>query len=166
MKVKQTLKNIIILIALVAVPIFLFSSVPVSAVAATKAKCDSTKTTCTCTDNPNANVAAGADTSCKNNNCAVDTAILTCNNVGSGKSVTDNGAWSLLLTAINILTGLIVVAAIGGFVYAGILYTTSAGNADQTKKALEFIRNVVIGVVAYALMFATLNFIIPGGLFN
>jgi hypothetical protein len=82
------------------------------------------------------------------------------------KTTISNGLWGLLLMAINILTGLIVVAAIGGLVYAGILYTSSGGNADQTKKAMEFIRNVIIGIVAYAVMFAVLNFIIPGGLFN
>ena len=80
--------------------------------------------------------------------------------------MTNNGIWALLLIVINILTGLIVIAAIGGLVYAGILYTSSGGNADQTKKAMEFIRNVVIGIIAYAVMFAVLNFIIPGGLFN
>lgn len=77
-----------------------------------------------------------------------------------------SGIWGLLLLAINILTAGVGIAAVGGFVYAGILYTSSAGNPEQTKKAIEFIRNIVIGVVAYALMFAFLNFIIPGGLFG
>lgn len=81
-------------------------------------------------------------------------------------STTSNGLWGLLLVAVNILTGLIGLIAVAGLVYAGILYTSAGGNADQTKKAIEFIRNVVIGIIAYALMFAFLNFIIPGGIFN
>lgn len=79
---------------------------------------------------------------------------------------TQSGIWGLLLLAINILTAGVGIAAVGGFVYAGILYTSSAGNPEQTKKAIEFIRNIVIGLVAYAVMFSFLNFIIPGGLFG
>lgn len=106
----------------------------------------------------------GAATTC-NNGCPVDTAIVSCKSVTvAGK--TDNGIWSLLLTAINILSAGVGVAAIGGIVYGSILYTSAGGSADQTKKAIEVIRNVIIGLIAYALMFAVLNFIIPGGLFG
>jgi hypothetical protein len=102
-----------------------------------------------------------------NNGCAVDTAIISCNNVDVSKGgTTNNGVWSLLLTAINILSAGVGIAAVGGIVYGSILYTSAGGNADQTKKAIEFIRNVIIGLLAYALMFAVLNFIIPGGLFT
>lgn len=79
---------------------------------------------------------------------------------------TQNGVWGLLLVVINILTAGVGIAAVGGIVYGAVLYTSAGGNADQTKKAIEFIRNVIIGVVAYALMFAFLNFIVPGGLFG
>jgi hypothetical protein len=78
----------------------------------------------------------------------------------------DNGIWGILLVAINILTAGIGVVAIGGIVYASIMYTTAGGNAEQTKKAMGIITNIVIGVLAFALMFALLNFLIPGGLFN
>jgi len=104
-----------------------------------------------------------------NNSCGVDTEIIKCDpnvvDVTKG-GVTGNGIWALLIIAINLLSGLVGIAAVGGIVYGSILYTTAAGNAEQVKKALEFIRNVVIGLVAYALMFALLNFIIPGGLFS
>jgi hypothetical protein len=102
-----------------------------------------------------------------NNGCAVDTAIIKCDNVDVTKGGTENnGVWSLLLTGINILTAGVGIAAIGGIVYGSILYTSAGGNAEQTKKAIEFIRNVIIGVVAYAIMFSFLNFIVPGGLFT
>ncbi len=102
-----------------------------------------------------------------NNGCAVDTTIIKCDNVDVTKGGTENnGVWSLLLTGINILTAGVGIAAIGGIVYASILYTTAGGSVEQTKKALDFIRNVVIGIIAYAAMFAFLNFIIPGGLFS
>jgi hypothetical protein len=77
----------------------------------------------------------------------------------------NSGVWGVLLIAINILTAGVGVAAIGGIIYGSILYTSAGGSPEQVKKAMGIITNVVIGVVAYALMFSGLNFIIPGGLF-
>jgi len=110
------------------------------------------------------------------NSCGTETAILDCGSVpgkdtnGDGvidsKDIENNGIWKLLVIAINILTGGIGVLAVAGIVYGSILYTSAGGSAEQTKKAIEVIRNVVIGLIAYALMYAGLNFIIPGGLFG
>lgn len=141
MKIKQKIINIVIVIAIAVGTLVAAAPAPVSA------ECTGDGATC-------------------NNACAVDTAIIKCDNVDVTKGgTTNNGVWSLLLTAINILTAGVGIAAVGGFVYGAILYTTAAGNAEQVKKAIEFMRNVVIGLVVYALMFALLNFIIPGGLF-
>jgi len=82
------------------------------------------------------------------------------------KNTATSGIWGLLLYAINILTAGIGIAAVGGVLYGSILYTTASGNPEQTKKAKVTIVNVVIGLVAYALMYSFLNFIIPGGLFT
>jgi hypothetical protein len=80
--------------------------------------------------------------------------------------VENTGLWQVLLLAINILTGLIAVAALGGLIWGAVMYTSAGGNVEQTKKAMGIITNVVIGVLAYGLMFAGLNFLIPGGVFN
>lgn len=102
-----------------------------------------------------------------NNGCETDTAIIKCDNVDTTKDgVQNTGLWSLLLTAINILTAGVGLVAIGGIVYASILYTSAGGSQEQVKKAMGIITNVVIGVIAYALMFSGLNFLIPGGIFN
>ena len=102
-----------------------------------------------------------------NNGCGTDTAIIKCDNVDVTKDGVENTAvFSILLTAINILTAGVGIAAIAGVVYGSILYTSAGGSAEQVKKAIGVITNVVIGVVAYALMFSFLNFLIPGGLFN
>jgi len=77
-----------------------------------------------------------------------------------------SGVWAILLLVINILTAGIGVVAVGGIVYASIVYTTAGGDPNQTKKAMTIIADIVIGVVAYALMYAVLNFLVPGGLFN
>jgi len=98
--------------------------------------------------------------------CAgVTTAIIHCNETGDG-AIEQSGAWGLLLIAINILTAGVGIAAIGGIIYGAVLYTSAGGSPEQVKKAMGIITNVVIGVVAYALMFSGLNFLIPGGLFN
>jgi hypothetical protein len=67
---------------------------------------------------------------------------------------------------VNILTGGVGVLAIMGIIYASILYTTAGGSKEQIEKAKGVIMNVVIGVVAFLLMFSFVNFLVPGGLFN
>ena len=95
----------------------------------------------------------------------VDTSIISCPQTGEG-TIENTGLWGVLIVAINILTGLVAVAALGGIVWGSILYTSAGGNAEQTKKAMGIITNVVIGIIAYGLMFVGLNFLVPGGVFN
>lgn len=95
----------------------------------------------------------------------VDTAVVTCNASGSG-GTSQNGVWAMLILIINILTAGVGIVAVGGIVYGAVLYTTAEDKADQVKKATDIITNVVIGLVAFALMWAGLNFIVPGGVFN
>lgn len=95
----------------------------------------------------------------------VDTAIIKCGQTGGG-GIETTGVWGILLLAVNILTAGVGIVAIGGIVYGAILYTSAAGSAEQVKKAIGIITNVVIGIVAYAVMYSLLNFLVPGGLFN
>ncbi len=81
-------------------------------------------------------------------------------------AVADTGVWGILLLALNILSAGVGVAALGGVVFGAVLYISAAGSSDQVKKAIGIFTNVAIGVVAYAGMYALLNFLIPGGLFN
>lgn len=99
------------------------------------------------------------------NGCAgVKTAFIKCNEKNSG-AVEDNGIWALLIMVLNILTAGVGIVAVAGIVYGSILYTTAEDKADQVQKAISIIRNVVIGLVLFALMWAGLNFIVPGGVF-
>lgn len=77
-----------------------------------------------------------------------------------------NPIWGLLLLAINILTAGIGIVAIGGIVYAAILWTTAEDKNAQIVKSKETIFNVVVGLVAFALLWAFLQFLIPGGVFS
>lgn len=114
--------------------------------------------------------AAAADTvindPVKGNDCGgVQTAIIKCDADNSG-DLNKNGIWALLLIVINVMTAGVGVLAVGGIVYGSILYTTAEDKADQVNKATDIIRNVVIGLISFALMWALLNFIIPGGVFS
>lgn len=81
-------------------------------------------------------------------------------------SMGGNPIWGLLLLTINILTAGIGIVAVGGIVYAAILWTTAEDKNAQIVKSKETIFNVVVGLVAFALLYAFLQFLIPGGVFN
>jgi hypothetical protein len=96
--------------------------------------------------------------------CETATAIIKCDNVDvDAGGYKNTGLWSILLFTITVLTAGVGVLALGGIVYGSILYTSAGGNQEQVKKAMTIFTNVVIGVVAYAGMWALLNFLIPGG---
>ena len=95
----------------------------------------------------------------------VETAFIKCD-AGNSGTTEDNGIWALLLIALNILTAGVGILAVGGIVYGSILYTTAEDKADQVKKATDIITNVVIGLIMFGLMWAGLNFIVPGGVFQ
>jgi len=94
-----------------------------------------------------------------------ETSIINCDAKG-GSNAKDSAIWQVLLIALNILTGGVGIAAVGGIVYGAILYSSASDNASQTQKAIEVIRNVIIGIVAYGVMYLVLNYLIPGGIFS
>lgn len=101
-----------------------------------------------------------------NKNCGgISTSIIECD-TSTAEGIEGTALWSLLLMAINILTAGVGIAALGGIVYGSVLYTSAGGNPEQVKKARGIFTNVAIGVLAFAGMYALLNFIIPGGIFN
>jgi hypothetical protein len=83
---------------------------------------------------------------------------------GQGKDSSNIG--KVLLTILNILAGGVIIAVIGGVIYGAIMYTSAGGNTEQTKKALGFIRNSIIALILYFMMYSFLNFLIPDGLFS
>lgn len=93
----------------------------------------------------------------------VATSVIDCSNTNDE---TGSSAVAILVLAIQILTGLIGITAIGAFIYAGVMYTSAGGNVSQTAKAKEIIRNTVIGLLLFAGLAVILNFLIPGGLFD
>lgn len=100
-----------------------------------------------------------------------DTAIISCGGVGfqpsgdpNAPSRDSDGIAGLLFLTLQILTAGVGIVAVGGLIYGGILYTSAGDSPEKVKKAIEVIRNVIIGIIAYFLMAALLNFLIPGGI--
>lgn len=98
--------------------------------------------------------------------CGVEVAVLQCPDVGGSKPDQSNGIMALLVIVLQIMTAGVGVVAVGGIIYGGVLYASAGDSSERVKKAIEVIRNVIIGVVAYGVMFALLNFLIPGGVFT
>lgn len=101
------------------------------------------------------------------NECGgVETSIVSCTTSGDPEAVSGTAIWSLLIIIINILTVGVGVAAVGGLIYASVLYASASSNAEQIKRAKEIMLNVAIGLIMYVIMYAFLNFIVPGGMFK
>ena len=77
-----------------------------------------------------------------------------------------NSILTVLVTISNWLAAGVVIAVIGGIIYGAIMYATSAGDAGKAKSATEIIRNAFIALILYFLMWAFLQYIVPGGLFG
>lgn len=99
--------------------------------------------------------------------CAgVETSIIDCPTKNKSTKTEDNGVWQLLLIVINILTAGIGITAVGGIIYASVLYASAEDKSDQVNQAKDLITNVVIGLIMFAVMWSLLNFLIPGGVFT
>ena len=76
------------------------------------------------------------------------------------------GVYMILNLILDILTYGVGIAAIIGITLSGITYLTAKDNEQQTTKAKRRIFEVIIGLVAYAVLFAALTFLLPGGKLN
>lgn len=94
----------------------------------------------------------------------VDTAYFKCSQTGTG-GVENSGLWGILTVILNIMLAGVGILAVGGIVYGSILYASAQDNQSQVKQAMDIFKNVTIGLVAFALMYAVIEFIIPGGVF-
>lgn len=67
---------------------------------------------------------------------------------------------NLIKTIVNILTYIIGTLSVIMIIVGGLMYTTSAGNADSIKKAKSTILYAVIGLVVALLSYAIVNFVL------
>ena len=74
----------------------------------------------------------------------------------------ENPILELLKLVVKILFYGLGAAAVIGVVVAGILYLTARDNEQQVAKAKTRLVEIVIGLVAWALMYTVLHFLLPG----
>lgn len=71
----------------------------------------------------------------------------------------------LLSTFLNWMAVGVSIAVLIGLVVGAVMYASAGGNEAQAKKAMEYIRNAIIALVLYFIMYASLQYLIPGGIF-
>ena len=74
----------------------------------------------------------------------------------------DEGIQCLLVEAVDILSIGIGIFGVIGILIVGIQYLTAGGNEEKTRKAKRRMFEIVIGLVAYAVIYALLKFLLPG----
>lgn len=95
---------------------------------------------------------------------ALDCAVLPdeiCSKAGEGEAM-----FELLKFILNICVAIVGVGAVAMFTWAGILYISGDANSNRVAQAKTIMTNTTIGVIAFALMYLGLNWLIPGGIFN
>lgn len=70
----------------------------------------------------------------------------------------------LLFLILKILVYGLGAAATVGVVIAGIQYMTARDNESQVAAAKQRLLNIVIGLIAWAVMWTVMNWLIPGGM--
>lgn len=71
------------------------------------------------------------------------------------------GVYTILNIVLTILTFGIGIAATAGLIICGIQYATSGTNEAQATKARRRIFEIVIGLIAYAVLYLALQWLIP-----
>ena len=104
------------------------------------------------------NHSTSTSTSTSKSCAGVETSIIDCD------AGNENGeaVGELLLKAVKIMTGMIAALAVLGVIIAGYQYMMSSGDAAKTAKAKRRLYEIVIGLVVFALMYAALEFLVPG----
>lgn len=84
--------------------------------------------------------------------------------VATTSAATDSqqAIYQYLYDAADILSVLIGVVLIGSTIYAGIQYTSSAGDPGKVQKAKGRLASNVIVLILYIFSASILNFILPG----
>lgn len=71
-----------------------------------------------------------------------------------------------LIPAVNLLSALVGVIVVAVIIFSGIQFSASGGSPEAVASAKKHLQSAVIALVAFIFLWAFLNFIIPGGVFN
>lgn len=79
--------------------------------------------------------------------------------------LTNNPIVKWLNVIINVVAGVVGIGAVVMIIFAGVQYSTARDNAQVVQSAKEKIINVVIGLIAFGLLYTFLQWLVPGGVF-
>lgn len=87
------------------------------------------------------------------------------------KTVTDKNTTSCLFQkyvnpVINLLSVVVGIVVIIGIIVGAMQFSSSAGDPQKAANGKNHIRNALFGLLAYIMLYAFLQFIIPGGSIN
>lgn len=71
----------------------------------------------------------------------------------------------ILNVVINIFSGLVTITVIIVVIVAGIQYSASSGDPQAAAAAKKRITNALIAVVAFAVMYGFIQWLVPGGIY-
>lgn len=96
----------------------------------------------------------------------VDTAIVSSEGQ-TGKYCVEKGqegkgAIEILMMVIDIMTVGVGILGVIGISWAGLTYLTAGGSEEKTRIAKRRMYEIVIGLVAYVLIYAVLKWLLPG----
>ncbi len=104
-------------------------------------------------------VSAAGECDCPNGS-GVSTTII------GGGCVCDDGKGSSVLSILNLVVDIMTIGigilGLIGVTIVGIQYLTAGGNEEKTKKAKRRMFEIIIGLVAYVILYAALKFLLPG----
>lgn len=72
------------------------------------------------------------------------------------------GIKEILKLVVDIMSIGVGVLAVIGISVSGVQYLTAGGSEEKTRKAKRRILEIVIGLIAYVLIYALLRFLLPG----
>ena len=76
------------------------------------------------------------------------------------------GVFTILGFVVDLLSLGVGILGVISIVVMGIQYLTARGNEEQVIRAKKRLFAIILGIVAYVLMYAGLQFLMPGGKFN
>lgn len=91
----------------------------------------------------------------------VKTSLWGCVDGGNG-----DGIFFILNIVLTVLTYGVGIAGTLGIILCGIQYLTAKDNEQKVAKAKSNLFNIVIGLIAYALLWSFLQWLLPGGILN
>lgn len=71
---------------------------------------------------------------------------------------------SVLKTILKIVGIALPVVCIAYISFGGLMMATAGGDKAKSKRGIEMIRNAIIAIIVYAVAYALLNWLLPGGL--